>query len=654
MRILSSMVAICAAICSVSSAAQESGNTPELTVGQLAGAFGARPAVKQISISPNGKKIAYIGPANDRDDVLYVVAADGSSDIVPLLEVAEENTELQSCFWATDDRLLCRLRIVKGDGGLILGYSRLFAMKDDGTDAVRLTEIPMGPVRQSQYGGEVIAREVPGKSDMVLMSRPVSGGLGVEEVSVVQKRERLVQRGNSSAVSYLADENADVRLMMSAIRDGTGYAGDEVAYFYKDRGASDWTALSRAQLSLQSAEGFRPVAVRAEDNTVFGFEKIGGYDALVKMKLDGSTKREVVLSRDDVDVDSLIRIGRKNRIVGVSYATEKRMVQYLDPQLDALAASLSKALPDAPAISWLDASDGEDRLLLAASSDTDPGMIYLYDKASRRLSEVLPVRDYLGNVAMGDMRPITYEAKDGTKIPGYLTVPQGSDGKNLPTVVMPHGGPASRDEWGFDWLVQFFVARGYAVAQPNFRGSAGYGDAWLGRNGYQAWETAVGDVNDAGRWLVSQGIANPAKLAIVGWSYGGYAALQSQVIDPQLFKAVVAIAPVTDLNLLIEENRKYSGFVQYKDLIGEGPHIVAGSPARQADKFQAPVLLFHGELDQNVADAHSELMERRLKAAGKSVRYIAFDDLEHDLDSHGARSRLLLEADTFLSQSLGQ
>ena len=133
-----------------------------------------------------------------------------------------------------------------------------------------------------------------------------------------------------------------------------------------------------------------------------------------------------------------------------------------------------------------------------------------------------------------------------------------------------------------------------------------------------------------------------------------YAALQSQVIDPQLFKAVVAIAPVTDLNLLIEENRKYSGFVQYKDLVGEGPHIVAGSPARQADKFQTPVLLFHGEFDQHVADAHSELMERRLKAAGKSVRYIAFDDLEHDLDSHGARSRLLLEADTFLSQSLGQ
>lgn len=652
MRILTSLAAICAATFAMPAIAQTTGNTSELSVGELAGAFGARPAVKQISISPNGQKIAYIGPSNDRDDVLYVFSADGSSEVMPLLEVAEENTELQWCFWASDDRLVCKVRIVKDDSGLILGYSRLFAMKADGTESVRLTEIPMGPGRQMQYGGEVIAREVPGKDDMVLMSRPMSGGLGVEEVSVTQNRERLVQRGNRNAIAYLADENAQVRLMMTATNNATGYTRDEVAYFYKDGDATDWNPLSRAQLSLQSSEGFRPVAVQASDNTVYGFEKIDGYDALVKLTLDGSAEREVVLSRNDVDVDSLVRIGRHDRIVGVSYATEKRLVEYFDPQLDALATALSKALPKTPTINWLDSDEGEDRLLLAASSDTDPGMIYLYDKASNQLSEVLPVRDYLGKVAMGDMQPITYTARDGTQIPGYLTLPHGSDGENLPTIVMPHGGPGSRDEWGFDWLVQFFAARGYAVIQPNFRGSAGYGDAWFGRNGYQSWETAIGDVNDAARWLISQGIANPEKLAIMGWSYGGYAALQSQVIDPQLFKAVIAIAPVTDLNLLKEENRKYAGFSQYKDLIGEGPHVEAGSPARQADKFQAPVLLFHGDLDQNVADAQSELMERRLKSAGKSVRYIAFEDLEHDLDSHGARSRLLLETDAFLAEAL--
>ena len=653
MRFYTSLAALCAVVLVTPAFAQESGGTSEMSVGELAGAFGARPAVKQISISPSGHKIAYIGPSDDRDDVLYVFNADGSSEIKPLLEVAEKNTELQWCAWASDDRLVCKVRIVKDDSGLILGYSRLFAMKDDGTESVRLTEIPMGPGRQMQYGGDIIALDVPGKDDVVLMSRPVNGGLGVEEVSVTQNRERNVLRGNRNAISYLADESAQVRLMMTATGNATGYARDEVAYFYKDGEATDWKPLSRAQLSLQSSEGFRPVAVRAADDTVFGFEKIGGYDALVKMRLDGSGAREVVLSRDDVEVDSLIRIGRDNRIVGVSYATEKRLVQYFDPELDKLAAALSKALPKTPAISWLDADEGEQRLLLAASSDTDPGTIYLYDKTTNKLSEVLPARDYLGQVTMGEMRPVTYTARDGTQIPAYLTLPHGSNGENLPSIVMPHGGPGSRDEWGFDWLVQFLVARGYAVVQPNFRGSAGYGDAWFGRNGYKAWETAIGDVNDAGRWLVSQGIANPEKMAIMGWSYGGYAALQSQVVDPALFKAVVAVAPVTDLNLLKEENRKYSGFLQYKDMIGEGPHVAAGSPARQAERFEAPVLLFHGDLDQNVSDAHSKLMERRLQSADKTVKYVAFDDLEHDLDSHGARSRMLLETDAFLKEALG-
>ncbi|MEI9851159.1 MAG: alpha/beta fold hydrolase [Sphingomonas sp.] len=123
---------------------------------------------------------------------------------------------------------------------------------------------------------------------------------------------------------------------------------------------------------------------------------------------------------------------------------------------------------------------------------------------------------------------------------------------------MPHGGPGARDEWGFDWLAQFFAARGYAVLQPNFRGSAGYGEDWFLENGFKSWRTAIGDVNDGGRWLVGQGIAAPAKLAIVGWSYGGYAALQSAVLDPELFKAIVAIAPVTDLGALKEESRWFT------------------------------------------------------------------------------------------------
>ncbi len=254
---------------------------------------------------------------------------------------------------------------------------------------------------------------------------------------------------------------------------------------------------------------------------------------------------------------------------------------------------------------------------------------------------------------LSEMKPVTYSARDGTMIPAYLTLLSGSAGKNLPAIVMPHGGPSARDEWGFDWLMQFFAARGYAVLQPNYRGSSGYGSQWFQKNGFQSWQTAIGDVNDAGRWLQSQGIAAPGKLAIVGWSYGGYAALQSQVLDADLFKAVVAVAPVTDLGAMLDAARDTTGFRNLENFIGTGPHIEAGSPARHAVAFTAPVLLFHGDKDLNVGVSESRLMRDRLQAAGRSVTYAEFPGLDHQLDNAPARQKLLADSDRFLRKALG-
>src|SRR5262245_58414673 len=160
---------------------------------------------------------------------------------------------------------------------------------------------------------------------------------------------------------------------------------------------------------------------------------------------------------------------------------------------------------------------------------------------------------------------------------------------------MPHGGPGARDSWGFDWLAQYFAQRGYVVLQPNFRGSGGYGDAWFANNGFRGWKTSVGDVVDAGRWLVSQGLADASKLAVIGWSYGGYAALQTQVLAPDFFKAVVAVAPVTDLELLKSKSAlNYRNAFVEADFIGSGPHVKLGSPAQNAADFKVPVLMFHG------------------------------------------------------------
>jgi dipeptidyl aminopeptidase/acylaminoacyl peptidase len=374
--------------------------------------------------------------------------------------------------------------------------------------------------------------------------------------------------------------------------------------------------------------------------------------ALYSVALDGSKRETLLLERPDVDVDDVITIGRRHRVIGAIYITDKRHYVYFDKSLQALAASLSKALPGLPLIEFVDSSVDESKLLLWAGSDTDPGRYYLYDKASRQLHELMLTRPDLEGARLAEQKPVTYKAADGTIIPAYLTLPPGSSGRGLPTIVMAHGGPSSRDEWNFDWLAQYFAARGYAVLQPEFRGSAGYGDAYFLQNGFKSWRTAIGDVNDAGRWLVAQGIADPSKLAIFGWSYGGYAALQSNVLDPKLFKAAVAVAPVTDLAQFGEERRGWSDFELTRAMIGTGPHIREGSPAQNAEKIAVPVLLFHGDHDLNVGVGESRLMDSRLKAAGRQSQLIVYPGLDHQLDDSTVRADMLRKTDAFLRATL--
>jgi dipeptidyl aminopeptidase/acylaminoacyl peptidase len=293
-------------------------------------------------------------------------------------------------------------------------------------------------------------------------------------------------------------------------------------------------------------------------------------------------------------------------------------------------------------------------MLVLSASDVDPGAYYIFDRKKHQLQPFLAVRAELEGVKLGQVKAIAYPASDGTSIPAYLTLPPGKeDAKNLPAIVLPHGGPSARDEWGFDWLAQYFVARGFAVLQPNFRGSSGYGDDWFEQNGFKSWPIAIGDVSDGGRWLVHEGIADPAKLAIVGWSYGGYAALQSAAINPELFKAVVAIAPVTDLTALKEQNRHWSNFNVMSDFIGSGPHMHEGSPIEQAARIKAPVLLFHGALDANVGILQSKSMAARLRSVGGSCELVTWDNLDHYLEDSDARAQMLHQSDEFLRKALG-
>jgi dipeptidyl aminopeptidase/acylaminoacyl peptidase len=282
-----------------------------------------------------------------------------------------------------------------------------------------------------------------------------------------------------------------------------------------------------------------------------------------------------------------------------------------------------------------------------------PGNWYIYDRASKQLGLVTAERPELVGKALSPVKVITYPAADGTQIPAYLTLPPGvEDPKGLPAIVMPHGGPDHRDKWGFEWQAQYFAHRGFLVLQPNFRGSAGYGEDWFARNGFRSWQVSVGDVCDGARWLLAQGMTDASKLAIFGWSYGGYAALQANVMDPDLFKASVAVAPISDLATLKNQGRAYSSSNVQADYIGSGPHIKEGSPAQNPKMFKAPVLIFHGEADMNVEVGQSRRMDRELSAAGKSSELVVYPGLAHDLYDGTARADLLRRSEDFLRASL--
>ncbi|MEH3047377.1 alpha/beta hydrolase family protein [Sphingomonas adhaesiva] len=631
--------------------------------GDLATRFGAREMVAAISLAPDGKHIVYVTPTGTRGSAAVVVDLDSGKLSGIRLSEGDRMTPV-NCGWASGARLICKFYGIDDYVGMRISYTRTLGFDADGTHALYLGRNARGGDRLNQFDGNVIDwRMGDGK---VLMTRdfvPQStstgshmggdarDGMGVELVDAATGKAQLIERPDPDATDFYADGQGVIRMKAVMPTSGTGQLKGDVIYSYRPTGETGWKLFSRSL--RDDKDSLDPLGVDGTRNMAFATKRLNGRLALYGVALDGSMKSELVSSNPDVDVDSIVRIGRRGRIIGATYVTDRRQIDYFDPEYRKLAAALARALPKTPLIRLMSATADESQLLVFAGSDVDPGSYYLYTKANRHLEQLVRARPTLEDVALGQMRAVRFPAADGTMIPAYLTLPPGGATKGLPAIVMPHGGPAYRDEWGFDWLVQFFAASGYAVLQPQFRGSTGYGDAWFANNGFRSWQLAIGDVGDAGRWLVKEGIADPAKLGIVGWSYGGYAALQSNVVDPDLFKAVVAIAPVTDLGRTKDEAEGFTNRELVQRQIGSGENVANGSPARHAERFKAPVLLFHGDTDVNVGVGQSRLMDKRLRAAGKESTLIVFPKLDHQLDDSAVRTEMLAKSDAFLRKAFG-
>lgn len=649
--------ALAAIIAAVPAAAQQH------TLAEDAAAFGAREAVEAPDLSPDGSSVLYLTPGPGPKTYAVISNLEtGKSNIVVSSDGKPES--LTSCRYAAADRTVCGIYAIVDTIGYDIPMTRQIAMNLDGSDPkllgqperntdayLRAFDAAVLDWRDARDGKVLMIRQyVPEAGKITSSISDRREGLGVDLVDTRSLRAIAVEPANKQASGFMTDRRGNVRIMEVSERDVAGSFTGRSKYYYRTLDSKEWKVLSE----FQDEESYDPLAIDATINALYALKKRNGRLALYRVALDGSLAETFVADNPRYDISNVVRSGDGQRVIGYTVYGEKRERVYFDSEYKALADSLHKALPKLPIVSFVDTTPDGNKLLVFAGSDQDPGRFYVFDRKAKSLNEAMLARPELEKYQLAAMKPVTVAGAGNVEIPAYLTLPPGKPAKNLPAIIMPHGGPGARDYWGFDWLSQFFAARGYAVIQPQFRGSTGFGEEWKNTNAFRNWRAAMEDVASSARWLSAQGIADPKRIAIFGWSYGGYAALMSAETNPELYKAAIAVAPVTDFALWKQEKRDTGVGKIVEDMVGTGYELSAGSPLKNVDKIQVPVLLVHGTDDVNVTVEHSDKMNSALKGRGKQVEYLRYSGLDHQLPDSNARAEMLRKSAELLERTIGK
>ncbi len=401
---------------------------------------------------------------------------------------------------------------------------------------------------------------------------------------------------------------------------------------------------------------------RASDNTPI-FSTFDENDMRSLYALDPATGAMTpMLDRADADFESFV--SDTNRVIyGVQYSGMTPRYKLFDPALDSAVRKVQKALGSASTylIEW---SQDWSKLLFYSEGGGNPGEYYIFDRTKGAILPLIASRPDITDDAVAQVEAFEYAARDGLKIPALITWPVGAaeaDRKNLPMIVMPHGGPASYDRIGFDGMAQYFANEGYAVLQPNFRGSSGFGSAFEEAGAGEWGRKMQDDISDGLADMIAKGAVNPKRVCIVGWSYGGYAALAGGALSPDLYACVASVAGVSDLREMLEweydrYGEKSSSYRYWTSVIGDlnknGAAIDAVSPSRLASKFKAPVLLLHGNDDTTVPASQSSKMADALKGAGKQVTFQRILGDDHQLGIGQNRKTVFEALSTFVAANM--
>jgi dipeptidyl aminopeptidase/acylaminoacyl peptidase len=623
--------------------------------------FASRPHIEDVSISPDGQSLSLI---QTHDGSGFVVIADGQDGkyqtLHPVLR-EPDHFRLTWCNWATNKRVLCGLRGITTERGNPYPITRLVAVDSDGKNLRVLMQGAWGA--QGQYQDRIINWN-PGPPDTVLIEADeglsdreiaegvqVIGNVGthgapaVFELNVVSGQLKMRQHARDPVRDWVTDRHGNVRL-------GYGYAGGTITYWVRLDGDSNWRRMSKFEVFSRESH-FTPLAISIDDpNMAYAIGPSEGRDGLWLIDLKEKEEPKLLFSHPLVDSTHPI-LARDRRLIGARYDDGYPMMYYTDAGIDAEMRGFQKLYPDT--FNLIEESSLEDKILLIRSvSDIEGSRFSVYDTGTHTVRTVgtsFPGRDI---AALAPMRPISYAARDGTRIPAYISAPPVRRSDLPPLIVMPHGGPIARDTWDYFFLRQFLVSRGYAVLQMNFRGSGGYGNDWF-HAAHQDWGgLTYDDVVDGARWAIEHNVADPERVCIVGWSFGGYLALLGAQRNPDLFRCAVDIAGVSDLRLLIDEGHNWmSGAETRKRQLGtDTEKLKHDSPRLHAAEFTVPLLMVHGKNDFQVPFEQSEGMDSALKHAGKPHRFVIVPDADHQFSDVKDRAVLLRETENFLAEHL--
>ncbi|MBN6149443.1 S9 family peptidase [Xanthomonas sp. AmX2] len=621
-------------------------------------AFIKKDAFGEIKLSPTGEYYAATVPLEDRTALAVVRRADNK-----LMSTFAQgrNTHVDDFVWVNDQRLLMSIAEKFGTLDAPQPSGELYATNADGSGAellvgYRVQGAGLGTKIQPKKVEPVaafLADELPGDDRSVVITVwPLTGEdpyTRAEKMDVYSGRRTPVAKAPVRRAQFATDRNGEVRFALGAGSDNVN------KLYHRDARGSEWKLVNDERVSGRIE---RPLGFSADNALAYlQVESDKGPDAIVAWNPAGGERREVL--RDTV-ADPLKIIHRDGTTipVGAMVMDGKQKSLFFDdasPQARTYR-SLEAAFPGKSV--YITSSTRDGRLVLVqADAGHDPGDFFVFDTVAKKAEHLTSRRQWFDPAKMGQVKPVALQARDGTTLHGYLTLPPGSDGRGLATVVMPHGGPFGIfDAWQFDTGAQMLAAAGYAVLQVNYRGSGNYGRAFR-EAGAQQWGGAMqDDVTDATRWAIQQGIADAGRICIYGASYGAYAALMGAAKEPSLYRCAAGYVGVYDLPAMFvsgDIQRRGSGETYLREWIGERGKLAALSPVNLADKIKVPVFLAAGGEDERAPIQHSRRMAAALGKAGVPVETLYFDTEGHGFYTEAHQREYYAKLLAFLSRSLG-